>query len=290
MAEKLKTKHKIGIIGAGKISYSLVPALIKSGFEIASVSSAKLASARTLAKKHKIKFYTDIIADTVAVSDVVIIAVPDSAIEIVSKTISTFPGIKGKVFIHLSGVKSISSLKALRAKGAVVAGYHIMQAFPERKEESIKGCYASVEASDKKTLKFVKYIASAVGTLPFEVSGDDKVLLHIMCVFVSNFLNADYYNALLVYNKIKSKIPPIEKILYPLTLTNLNNIRSVGVKQSLSGPIARKDYETVNRHIDKLSALSRKDKNFSDTLESYAIQTLNLMMLSGIGKNSRKHK
>lgn len=290
MAKTIETKYKIGIIGAGKIAYSLTPALIKAGYEIASVSSEKLSSARALAKNNRIKYYTDIIADTVAVCNLIFIAVPDSQIEIVSKTISKFPSVKGKIFIHLSGAKNVNSLKALKAKGACTAGYHIMQAFPERKKTSIKSCYASVEASERKTIGIVKEIAEKIETIPFVISSEEKIILHIMCVFASNFINADYYNALLLYRKIKSKIPPVENILYPLSQTNLNNIKTAGIVRSLSGPIVRKDYDTVNDHLNKLFLMSKKDKTLSNTLESYAIQTLNLLMLSGSGKRKKTNR
>jgi predicted short-subunit dehydrogenase-like oxidoreductase (DUF2520 family) len=290
MGEKMKTNYKIGIIGAGRITYSLTPALIKAGYEIASVSSIQLSSAKALAKYNKLKYYTNIIADTVALSNVIFIAVPDSQIEITAKTISTFPGIKGKTFIHLSGSKNTGSLKPLEAKGAYVGGLHIMQSFPERKKESIKNCYASIEAPAKKTISLLKEIAAKIETVPFVIAGEEKIILHMMCVFASNFINADYYNAQLLYKKIKSKIPPIEKILYPLSCTNLNNIKTGGIIRSLSGPIARKDYDTVNDHLNKLFLMSKKEKDLENTLESYAIQTLALLMLSGKGKRKQADK
>jgi predicted short-subunit dehydrogenase-like oxidoreductase (DUF2520 family) len=160
-------------------------------------------------------------------------------------------------------------------------------AFPERKPFQLKGCYASVEASGPKTALLAKKIAVDLGTAAFNISGEDKILLHIMCVFAANFIQADYYNALLLYDKIKSKLPPVEELLFPLSKTNLDNIKKAGIKKSLSGPLARKDYDTVNEHLEKLYTLSKKESKFKYVLDSYAIQTMNLLLMN---RNSKTKK
>ena len=284
----MSSKLKIGIVGAGRIAYSLTPALIKAGYEIVIISSAKLVSAKKLAKNNGIKLYSDNLIDVISRCNLIFIAVPDSQIEITANDIAKLQVIKEKVFVHLSGTKNIKALHALSKKGANVAGLHLLQAFPERKPVNFEHCYASVEASNKKTGLMLTKLAKNIGTVPFSITGDEKILLHIMCVFTANFINADFYNALLLYKKIKSKLPPMEKLLYPLSSSNLINIRDKGVIKSLSGPLARRDYDTVNEHLEKLFSIGKKDKDFSNVLESYAIQTLNLLMLSGKTKNKNR--
>jgi len=274
-----KKKYKIAIIGAGRIAHSLAPALIKNGFTVNSVFSSSFKSAKILADQNKNISAHTLLEEAVGHSNIIFIAVPDSQIGIIAGEISKIPGIKGKIFIHLSGALTIKVLSVLKKKGAVTAGLHIISAFPERKKTSIENFYASVETGDKITDSLIKNLASAIGLKPFNIADDEKIILHIMCVFVSNFIVADYFNAFRLYKKIKSKIPPMEELLPPLSAANLNYIKKNGIAGALSGPVARKDYETVNRHLEKLTRLSGKDKKFSDVLESYAIQTLNLMLM-----------
>lgn len=283
---KITKKYKVGFIGAGKIAYSLVPAVIKSGYKVVSIASTSLLSAKQLAVKNKIKCFSNNARDLVENCDLIFLSVPDSQIEITAKEISLMPGLKGKLFVHLSGTKNIKSLAPLKAKKADIAGIHLMQTFPERKPANIAGCYASIESEKKNIERLLKSIAEKMGTIPFTVSSDEKILLHIMCVFASNFINANYYNASILYNKIKSKLPPIEKLLYPLSNENLKNIHKNGILKSLSGPIARKDFDSVDRHVEKLALLSAKDEQIRNVLETYAIQTLNILAMTRSKSNS----
>jgi len=280
MDKKQKSKLKIGIVGAGKIAHSIAPALIAAGYNVVSVSSSKLKSAWELAGKNKIKNFSNSPSSTVEMCNLIFLSVPDSQLEIVSRQIAKLPGIKGKTFVHLSGTKDLKAIQVLRAKGAVTAGFHILQAFPERKKAKVAGSYASIEALSPAAGKRIKEIALDLGIVPFIIKGEDKILLHIMCVFAANFMQSDYYNAFLLYKKIKSRIPPLEELLFPLSLANLQNIKKAGIKKSLSGPLARKDYDTVNLHLDRLFKLGQKDKKYKDVLESYAIHTLNLLSMN----------
>lgn len=281
-------KYKIGFIGAGKIAYSLVPAIVKAGYKVVSVSSSKLLSAKQLAVKNKITYFSNNARDLVDRCNLIFLSVPDSQIEIVAKEISRLPNLNKKVFVHLSGTKNISALKILKAKGAEVAGFHLMQTFPERKPINIAGSYVSIEAEKKGTAGLLKTLAEKMKAIPFTVKSDEKILLHIMCVFASNFINADYYNASLLYNKIKSKLPPLEKLLYPLSNENLKNIHQNGIRKSLSGPIARKDFNSVEKHLEKLASLSKNNKQLENVLDTYAVQTLNILYMIRNSKSDFK--
>jgi len=273
-------KYKTGFIGAGKIAHSLVPAVIKSGLKVVSISSKKLHSAKQLAVKNKVPYFSNNAGDVLERCNLIFISVPDSCIETVAKEISRLPGLKGKLFVHLSGTKNIHALASLKKKGADTAGFHLMQTFPERKPVNMAGSYASIETEKRITAQFLKSFALKIGAIPFTVKSEEKILLHIMCVFASNFINADYYNASLLYKKIKGKLPPIEKLLYPLSNENLKNIHMKGIQKSLSGPIARKDFDSVDNHLEKLTSLSKKDKSIENVLETYAIQTLNILYMT----------
>jgi predicted short-subunit dehydrogenase-like oxidoreductase (DUF2520 family) len=63
--------------------------------------------------------------------------------------------------------------------------------------------------------------------------------------------------------------------VYQATINStLNNIRKSGAAKSLSGPVERGDYETIERH---LKALKKKDKMI---YISYVVQSLFLMNVS----------
>jgi len=108
------TKFKIALIGAGKLAFSLTPALIKSGYKIDYVVSNKHSSAKILAEKCSIHQYSNSLKKIPDEVNVFFITVPDGEIK---KTSANLAKIKkdfsDSIFIHFSGVENISVLKPL---------------------------------------------------------------------------------------------------------------------------------------------------------------------------------
>src|ERR1017187_3662720 len=108
---KFTKKDNLIIIGAGKISNSLSPALIDAGYKIKSIISSKIKKAEELAVKLHIKDYSDTLESLKIKKGIFILAVPDNQIRITAEKISKlkmdFPN---SLIIHLSGSNDISLL------------------------------------------------------------------------------------------------------------------------------------------------------------------------------------
>ena len=74
-------KQKIAIIGAGKVAHSLVPALVKSGYNVEAIQSKNLLSAKKLAQKYSVKHFTDSLKEIPAGIKIFLLSVPDSEIK-----------------------------------------------------------------------------------------------------------------------------------------------------------------------------------------------------------------
>lgn len=289
--------NNICIVGAGKIAYSLTKALLDARYNVCSVLSRTMKSAERLALEFNLPLYTNKVSEIPAASALFFLAVPDSEIENVSKSLS-FADLhfEDTIFVHLSGAQDISSLKALKDKGASVASLHIMQTFPSNKIVDLTDHYAAIEtdADDDNTSQFLFSLARKLHMKPFSISSEKKALYHLTGVFASNFLVANIFNASLIFGK--SNIPEVSfgEIAKPIIESTLNNIEKNGINGSLSGPVARGDLETIRKHVDLLKS-EVKDGRTEDNAESillvsYLVNSLTLLNVVRTQNNSLSEK
>ena len=118
-----------GIIGAGRAGSAFARALHAAGYRFVWVSSRNPADAEHLA--------AEISADLSGAAppknvtpDIVIIAVPDSAVEEAARAVAAAGCVKpGAVVFHLSGALGVECLDAVRSPGASVMAFHPAQTF-----------------------------------------------------------------------------------------------------------------------------------------------------------------
>ena len=263
-------KSEIAIIGAGRVSYSLANALVKSDFKVSSIISKRISSAKYFAKKYKIKNYSSDLNSLSPDVTIFFLAVPDSQILPVAQEIAKLNlDFKKSLFIHLSGAEDISPLNILKRKGTCTASFHIMQTFSERKTIDLKHSYASVETNNKKAADFLFRFAKKLNLYPFKISSKKKVYYHIAGVYASNFLVANQFYTEQLFGKAKRGMN-YKKIFDPIIKKTFENIEKHNVLNAISGPVERGDIKTVRRHIGAL----KKDK----TLRSnYICQSLTLL-------------
>ena len=272
-------KSEIAVIGAGRTSYSLVNALVKSGFKVSLIISRRITSAKKLAVKFKIKNYFSDLGFLSQDIKIFFLAVPDSQISLVAKKISKLRlDFKNSMFIHLSGAEDISALNNLKKKAAHIASFHIMQSFPERKISNMKGSYAAIETNDKKAESFLLKLAKKLGLHPFKINSHKKIAYHIAGVYSSNFLVANQYYIEKLFGETKSGMD-YKKVFAPINETTLKNIEENGILNAISGPVERGDVKTVKKHLKAL----RNDRILR---VNYIIQSLTLLEL--IKKRDKK--
>ena len=270
------------IIGAGRISYSLASALSKSGYNIVSIVSRNIISAKALAKKIRLNHFSDSINDIPQSARIFFLSVPDGQIAKVATDLSNQKlNFKQSLFIHLSGAENILILKPLMKKGAKTASLHPMQTFPSKKTVNLKGVHAALEADNESTHKLIQKISEDLKMIPFRIESKNKSYYHLAGVYASNFLAGNLYlaNQLLSINKIER-----EKhfdILRFTIYSTLKNIEKLGPANALSGPIDRGDIQTIKNHISSFKKIVKKSSSnyFSTLLKNYLLQSLNLMDL-----------
>ena len=265
-------KSQIAIIGAGKISYSLTSALIKSGYNVFSIISKKKTSAEKLAGEFKISFSSNNLRSLTKENKIFFLTVPDNQIEKTAQKISKLNlDFKSSLFIHVSGALDINELKFLKKKKANVASFHIMQTFPSTKVVDISGCTVAIEVEEKVVNDFLNKLALDLKLKPFLLKSKNKIYYHLAGVFASNFLLGNLFSSQKMFHLTKAEGIDFFSVINSTVNSTLNNIKSAGPAKALSGPVERGDLETVEKH---LKALKKKDKQL---YKSYIIQSLTLL-------------
>ncbi len=274
---------KIVIVGAGRIAFSLLNSLMKARFSVQSVFSKNIVSAEKLAKKYSINHYSNNLSKVKNDSNLFLLTVPDNQIVSVANDFGKLNiNFQNSLFVHFSGSLSSSALGSLKSRGADTASFHIMQSFPTKDFVPLENITAAIETDSDKVEKFLFNIAKKLEMIPFKLYKDDKVNYHLAGVYSSNFFVGNLLGAEKVLQNNKTEFPDFEKLILPIASTTLNNIKSKGLKKSLSGPIQRGELEVIKNHIEKIKNMGNEKFNINGKnifLLNYICQSITILMM-----------
>jgi predicted short-subunit dehydrogenase-like oxidoreductase (DUF2520 family) len=270
------TRCKIGFIGAGTVGTALAVRLSGKGYPVVAVSSRTKASAQRLAEAVPTCQALD---SNQAVADsarLVFITTPDGVIAPVAAEIKWHPG---QSVVHCSGADSTDILEPARKRGAQVGGFHPLQTFASVTHaiENIPGSTFAIEADEPLFTELREMAASLEGN-SIRLGAGDKVLYHAAAVIACNYLVTLVKLATDLWQSFG--VPPKQatQALLPLLRGTLNNIDNVGIPDCLTGPIARGDSGTIEKHI---SALERTAPGILSTYRELGSQTIPIALAKG---------
>jgi predicted short-subunit dehydrogenase-like oxidoreductase (DUF2520 family) len=213
------TTTKLVVAGRGRVGSSLAKAAELAGIDVRLVSRDEAIDG----------------------GGAVLLCVPDEAIgEICGRIAENPPTLVG----HVSGASTLDVLAAARERGASTFSLHPLQTFADG-ETAVAGTPAAVAGSDDAALSFSRSLAEALGMKPFEVPEEHRAAYHAAAAMASNLLVALEESAAELAKKIG--IEDARELLAPLVLRTAANWAERG-PAALTGPIARGDHATVERH------------------------------------------
>ena len=121
-------------------------------------------------------------------------------------------------------------------------------------------------------------MASALGGGWIVVPPGRKALYHLSGVLVSNYVVTLVKAATALWEELGVPEPQARKALLALLAGTLRNIRTLGIPGSLTGPIARGDVGTVQRHLSELEA---RLPGLLDTYRSLGLLTVPIAQAKG---------
>ncbi len=177
--------------------------------------------------------------------DVVLLCVPDTAIADVSRCLAP-----GRAWVgHVSGATPLAALDPHVRRFSL----HPLQSFDRSGDPSqLDGPWAAISGETADAVAVARELAATLGLKPFELADGDRTLYHAGAVFASNYL------VTLQRAAVRLGVPA--EGLVPLMRGTIDH----GFE--LTGPIARGDWATIERHKEAIRAEHPELEHLYDTL------------------------
>ena len=181
--------------------------------------------------------------------DLRLLCVPDRAIAEVAGAIEPGPWVA-----HVSGGTPLAALDPHVRRFSV----HPLQTLTTaRGPEQLDGAWGAITADDEAGLERARWLAETLGLRAFALADDRRALYHAGAAVASNYLVTLYRAAAELFDAAGA--PPAA--LVPLMERTIEN----GFE--LTGPVARGDWETVDRHRAALAG-SRLEPLYTALVEA----------------------
>jgi len=237
-------------VGAGNLAGALAVSLHAAGYRIEQIVSraepASLRRARKLARE--VETTAVAIGRAKLRADVVWFCVPDGAIATAAAALANSVDWKGKVALHSSGALTSDELAALRELGASVASVHPLMTFVRGPRPLLAGVPFSIEG-DPKAKRAARAIVRHLRAHPFTLRKEHKAAYHAWGMFASPLLTALLAATERVAEAAGIGRKAARQKLLPILAQTLTNYAILGAPESFSGPIARGDTATVEKHL-----------------------------------------
>lgn len=208
----------------------------------------------------------------VIASDILFITVVDGAIEMVWDQIKRF-NLEGKIICHCSGAMSsdvFSNIDKCKAYGYSVHPLFACSS-KDNSYKDISSALFTIEGSKEK-LDFMKKLVEGLGNKVQVIKAKDKVKYHASAVMASNQMIGLIKTACDLLKESGFSQENALSAIKPLIYGNIDNVYRQGLKDSLTGPVARGDMGTVNKH---LNVLDGDTKNIYNLLTNKLIELKN---------------
>lgn len=240
---------EIAIVGSGRVGTALGILWQAAEHNVVAASGSERTERRV--RKHLPETVFLSPAETAARGEVVVIGVPDDAIEAVCREIAGSVR-AGQTVLHLSGSVSLGALASARDAGASTLSLHPLQTFPsvEAGVERMPGAPVAITATDPRAEETGNRLAEDAGGKPFPLKDDVKPLYHAAAVFTSNFM----VTALAASRELldAAGVPDAVEAMTPLANATLHNALTSDPISVLTGPAVRGDVGTVQRNLHAL--------------------------------------
>ncbi|KTC80934.1 Rossmann-like and DUF2520 domain-containing protein [Legionella cherrii] len=269
---------KCNIIGAGRLGKNLALALFQDQLITSfSICNRSLESAQKVCQELG---YGQAIANLehLPAAEVTWICCNDDAISHVVDTLVQHSVLKPQsMVIHCSGVQNSALLQPLKQQGCLVASFHPLKAFKSNYLDAAAFQHVDcVLEGDTEVCDWLIHAFTPLGANLIAIEPDAKVAYHAAACMAANYLItlAACSEELFLH----AGIPPqrSRQMMVNLMQGNLDNLlQTERIAESLTGPLARGDVQTLALHLQAIESPEIKR-----LYQSAALSTLPLTPLS----------
>jgi predicted short-subunit dehydrogenase-like oxidoreductase (DUF2520 family) len=205
-------------------------------------------------------------------SDLVFLAVPDDAVKSLADRLKWRRGIGA---VHCSGVLEVAdSLVAAKAGGGAIGGFHPLQTFSDTQAalRYLNGASIAVEAEDPGLLAELTHLGELVGGKPFVLPAGARAIYHASAFFTAAAIAVCLQEGMELWARLGLDAESAREALLPLLEGTTATLRAQpSPAKALSGPVARGDVGTVERHLEALRKTSPETEELYRQLSRRAI-------------------
>ncbi|BDD08397.1 hypothetical protein FUAX_08290 [Fulvitalea axinellae] len=257
----MRNRHlNIGLVGTGNVAWHLAPAFEDAGHRVVAVYGRTPKRTKEMASR----LYDAEILDAPDFSgsgaDIVLLAVSDDYIGEVSENVAVD---NGCLLVHCSGNVNVKALWT--GHTSEIGVFYPLQTFSKNKSVDFETVPFCIESSSEASAKMLVGLAESLGSEQVsEMDSNQRASLHASAVFACNFTN----HLLVMSKKICEKNGVGFEMLHPLLAETINKAMEIGPENSQTGPAKRRDFQTLEKHMDLLKDMSEAQGIYKTLTES----------------------
>jgi predicted short-subunit dehydrogenase-like oxidoreductase (DUF2520 family) len=183
----------------------------------------------------------------------IFIAVPDAAIAATAARLADTAAVTPETMVcHLSGSLPAEVLAPLEHRTRLLASCHPLQTFSLELDD--RRAFFDIPMAlqgDEQALLRLTRLLQELRARCFFLTRENKPLYHLACVLASNY----FVGLAAMVQQILHKIDLDSlEIMSALWQSTLKHILAQGPQQALTGPVARGDVATVQKHMEEINA------------------------------------
>lgn len=256
----------IVLVGPGRAGRAFARSWTSAGGSIL-LAARDVASARAFARELERADVLSLSGRPTLAGDVVILAVGDDAIAPLAERLSR--RVACRFAFHFSGARAGAELAPLSAGGAKLASIHPLRAFSGSPEDRWDGAFVAVEGEETAARTAMR-LCRHIGARPHRLSAADKPLYHAAATLAAGGSASLLSCATRLWTAAGLSEDEGRQALAGLAAGAVDAVEKLTFDRALTGPVARRDVETVRLHRDALG--SRPD--LAELYELLAKETL----------------
>jgi len=247
---------KVFIIGCGAVGTSLGKAFKDAGNRIIGIFDTEPAQARVAAGILGVEAFGGALPDVIKDADMILVAVPDSAIEQVASLAQAEElYAPQQVWVHCSGRLTSTALSPLATFVKGVGSMHPAYVFPPKTLTEIPSDVFFAVEGDESAVAMIEARVKELGGHVVMVPPAARTAYHAAMVMASNYMVTLLASAREILKSIGVDEDLIAPLLFTLSLSAISRAKLLGIGGSLCGPIRRGDMGAVEDHVHALSEL-----------------------------------
>jgi len=226
---------KVSVIGQGRVGRALVRSLVEANIDVNAIGGRSFS------------FEND-----ECDGDVCFFCLKD---DVLKNFVKKCKGIKKTILIHCSG--SISSVEIFDGVSENYGVFYPLRSFTGDKNEKFSNTNVFVTGSNEYVVNILKKLSEKIGAKVYELSDEKRLKLHLAAVFAHNFTNHIISISKAITEETSVPFSVIIDLLKPY-FEKLISTENPDLLQT--GPAVRKDFVTMEKHIELL----KKNKDWQN--------------------------